>query len=243
MERYRKNLMRTLPVLAGYIVLGIGFGIISQDHGYGVSWVLLMSTVIYAGSMQFVAIDLISAGAGLITVALTTVMVNIRHLFYGLSMVDKYKDTKPYRPYIIFGLTDETYSLVCDDDTLSREDYFQITLLAHLYWVTGSVLGSLIGEIVPFDLTGVDFALTALFVSIVAEQWVANKDHAPALIGMISSFVCLFIFGGDDFLIPSMIAITVGSAVLRSARERKNKSVEYIRAQSDPCDSGDHGTA
>lgn len=224
MEKLKRNFMKTIPVLAGYIVLGIGFGIVLQNHGFGILWAFIMSAVIYAGSMQFVAVDLISAGAGLITVAFTAVMVNARHLFYGISMVDKYKDTKPYKPYIIFGLTDETYSLVCDDNTLTKEDYFQITLFDHIYWVTGSVLGSLIGEMVPFDFTGVDFALTALFVSIAADQWVSNKDHAPALIGIISSLVCLLIFGGDNFLIPSMIVITVGLAVLKIIRREKNRN-------------------
>lgn len=217
-QRFRRNFVRTIPVLAGYIVLGIGFGIVLQNHGFGIVWALLMSILIYAGSMQFVAIDLISAGAGLITVALTTIMVNARHLFYGVSMVDKYKDTKQYKPYIVFGLTDETYSLVCEDPTLTKEDYFQITLLDQIYWVTGSVLGSLIGELVPFDFAGVDFALTALFVSIVVDQWIVSKDHVPAWIGIISSLVCLFIFGGDNFLIPSMIVITIGLAVLKMIR-------------------------
>ncbi len=224
MKNLKKNFVKTIPVLAGYIVLGIGFGIVLQNHGFGILWALIMSTLIYAGSLQFVAIDLISAGAGLITVALTALMVNARHLFYGISMIDKYKNTKPYKPYIIFGLTDETYSLVCDDKTLTKEDYFQITLLNQIYWVTGSVLGSLIGELVPFDFTGVDFALTALFVSIVADQWVSNKDHAPALIGIISSVICLLIFGGDNFLIPSMVAITTGLAVLKIIRKEKSKN-------------------
>lgn len=180
---------------------------------------LLMSIFIYAGSMQFVAINLISAGAGLITTALTTVMVNARHLFYGISMIDKYKETKPYKTYLIFGLTDETYSLVCDDAALEKTDYFQITLLDQIYWVTGSVLGVLIGELVPFDFTGVDFALTALFVSIVADQWVSSKDHAPALIGIGVSLVCLILFGSSNFLIPSMIAITIGLAILKAVRK------------------------
>ncbi|MEE1243551.1 AzlC family ABC transporter permease [Frisingicoccus sp.] len=224
MNRIKRNFVRTLPVMAGYIVLAIGFGIVLQNHGYGVGWALLMSLLIYAGSMQFAAINLISSGAGLITVALTTLMVNARHLFYGISMVDKYKDTKPYKPYLIFGLTDETYSLVCDGPGLTKEDYFQITLFDQIYWVTGSVLGVVIGERVPFDFAGVDFALTALFVSIVADQWVTNKDHVPTLIGVISSVICLFIFGGNNFLIPSMVVITAGLTVLKIIRREEDKN-------------------
>ena len=221
MKTLGRNFVKTIPVLAGYLVLGIGFGIVLQNHGFGIVWALLMSILIYAGSMQFVAINLISAGAGWITIALTTIMVNARHLFYGISMIDKYKDTAPYKPYLIFGLTDETYSLVCDDGSLTKKDYFQITLLNQSYWVTGSVLGVLIGEMVSFDFTGVDFALTALFVSIVAEQWIANKDHAPALIGIGSSLVCLLIFGGGNFLIPSMFVITAGLAMLKVFRKKE----------------------
>lgn len=135
-------------------------------------------------------------------------------------MVDKYKDTKPYKPYIIFALTDETYSLVCSDDSLDKKDYFYISLFDHIYWITGSVLGALVGELVPFDFAGVDFALTALFVSIVTDQWIQNKDHMPAIIGILSSVVCLIIFGGANFLIPSMVVITVLLSLLDIIRKR-----------------------
>ena len=220
MKKLRSNFVRTFPVMAGYVALGIGLGIILNSHGYGVLWALLMSVLIYAGSMQFMAINLIAAGAGLITFALTTVVVNARHLFYGVSMIDKYKDTGRSKPYLIFALTDETYSLVCNDISLDKKDYLQISLLDHCYWVTGSVLGALIGELVPFDFAGVDFALTALFVSIVTEQWIANKDHWPALIGAAASVASLLIFGKQDFLIPSMVLITIGLAVLKLVRKR-----------------------
>lgn len=220
MNRIRKNFVKTIPVMAGYIVLGLGFGIVLQDHGYGVIYAFFMSLLIYAGSMQFMAINLISAGAGIITVMLTTLMVNARHLFYGISMIDKYKDAKPYKPYIIFALTDETYSLVCNDNTLDKKDYFLISLFDQVYWITGSILGALIGEMVPFDFAGVDFALTALFVSIVTDQWIQNKDHMPAIIGIGSSIVCLLIFGGSNFLIPSMVTITVLLSLLKLFRKR-----------------------
>lgn len=220
MNKIRKAFVKTIPVMAGYLVLGLGFGIVLQNHGYGVFYALMMSVLIYAGSMQFMAINLITAGAGMITVALTTLMVNARHLFYGISMVDKYKDTKPYKPYIIFALTDETYSLVCSDDSLDKKDFFYISLFDHIYWITGSVLGALVGELVPFDFAGVDFALTALFVSIVTDQWIQNKDHMPAIIGILSSVVCLIIFGGANFLIPSMVVITVLLSLLNIIRKR-----------------------
>lgn len=219
----KQNFVKTLPVMAGYLVLGIGFGIVLQSHGYSVVWAFLMSLFIYAGSMQFVAIELFSAGAGLLTIAITTLMVNARHLFYGISMIDKYKDTKPYKPYLIFALTDETYSLVCHDSALGKKDYFQITLFDHIYWVTGSVLGALIGEILPFEMEGVDFALTALFTCIVTEQWLGNKDHRPAIIGIAASVLCLLIFGRDSFLIPGMVVITFALLVMFNRRVRNGR--------------------
>lgn len=219
MNKIRKDFIKTIPVMAGYLVLGLGFGIVLQNHGYGVGYAFIMSLLIYAGSMQFMAINLISAGAGMITVALTTLMVNARHLFYGISMIDKYKETKPYKPYIIFALTDETYSLVCNDDSLDKKDYFYISIFDHIYWIIGSVLGALIGEMVPFDFAGVDFALTALFVSIVTDQWIQNKDHMPAIIGIVSTVGCLLIFRGNNFLIPSMITITVLLTFLKYVRK------------------------
>lgn len=219
MKAFKKNLVRTLPVLTGYLVLGAGFGIIMRSKGFGLWWSFAMSLLVYAGSMQYVAVDLLSAGAGLITTALTALMVNARHLFYGISMVDRYRDAGPAKPYLIFGLTDETYSQVCQDESLSRKDLFQITLLNHSYWVSGSVLGSLAGMLIPWDFKGVDFALTALFVCILTEQWLGTKDHAAALIGLAASAACLLIFGADGFLIPSMIAITLALTALKKLRK------------------------
>ena len=212
--------MQTLPIMAGYLVLGMGFGILLYDHGYSVLWAILMSITIYAGSMQYVAIDLISSGASILTTLLMTLMVNARHLFYGISMVDKYKDTKPYKPYLIYALTDETYSLVCDAHILEGMDinkyYFLVSLFDQCYWVIGSVLGSLIGSAFSFDTTGVDFSMTALFVVIFVEQWESADNHIPASIGILVSVICLIVFGVDSFLIPTMIIITIVLFLLKN---------------------------
>lgn len=212
--------MQTLPIMAGYLVLGMGFGILLYDHGYSVLWAILMSITIYAGSMQYVAIDLISSGASILTTLLMTLMVNARHLFYGISMVDKYKDTKPYKPYLIYALTDETYSLVCDAHIPERMDinkyYFLVSLFDQCYWVIGSVLGSLIGSAFSFDTTGVDFSMTALFVVIFVEQWESADNHIPASIGILVSVICLIVFGADSFLIPTMIIITIVLFLLKN---------------------------
>ncbi len=221
MERLKRNFLRTVPVLTGYMVLGMGFGIVLHSKGYGLLWSLAMSMLIYGGSMQYAAIDLLSAGASVISFVLTTLMVQARHLFYGISMLERYRDAGAAKSYLIFGLTDETYSIVSSDPSLTDRDLLQITLMDQIYWVAGSVLGSVIGTVVPWDFAGVDFALTALFVSILAEQWLSSNDHVPALIGLGCSAACLLIFGPDSFLIPAMLTITAALTLLRSVRKEK----------------------
>ncbi|MGN1345637.1 MAG: AzlC family ABC transporter permease [Eubacteriales bacterium] len=213
----------SLPVMAGYIVLGMGFGILFRSRGYGWGWALLMSLCVYAGSMQYVAIDLISGGASFLTTALMTVMVNVRHLFYGVSMLEAYKDTGAARPYLIFALTDETFSLVCSPelpDGVSRKHYFLfVSLFNQCYWVAGSVAGSLLGSALTFDSRGIDFAMTALFTVIFVEQWEKTKNHLAALCGLGISIACLLLFGPDSFLIPSMIGITAALVLLKKWTE------------------------
>lgn len=146
---------QSIPIMAGYIVLGMGFGVLLEAKGYGVLWAIAMSVFIYAGSMQYVAIDLITGGASVIAAALMTLMVNARHLFYGISMLDKYKDTGKYKPYLILALTDETYSLVCSEEIPDGVDrnkyYFLVSLFDQIYWVLGSVAGSVLGSVLNFN--------------------------------------------------------------------------------------------
>lgn len=201
--------LHTIPVMTGYLFLGFGFGIILQQNGYGVLWALAMSLFIYAGSMQYVGVSLLTGGVSLVTAAVTTLMVNARHLFYGISMVDAYKGTGKRKPYLIFALTDETFSLVSQGapEKTDRNCYFfLVSLFNQCYWVVGSMLGSLAGKL-PVDFTGIDFALTALFITIFVEQWLTTKNHFPALVGVISAALCLILFGADSFLIPTMILI------------------------------------
>lgn len=226
----KSALLSTLPVMAGYVVLGFGFGIISEKNGYGVWWALAMSVFIFAGSMQYVTVSLLTSGASLISAALTTLMVNARHLFYGISMIEKYRGAGKKKPYLIFGLTEETYSLVCNGDCPEGEDYHTycllMTFLDQLYWVVGSVLGALVGSAIEFNSAGIDFAMTALFVTVFVEQWLSTKNHLPALIGLAASVICLVIFGSDSFLIPSMIAITVFLALGRKKIEEAEGGAE-----------------
>lgn len=201
----------TVPVMAGYVFLGFGFGILMHQSGFGVLWAGAMSLFIYAGSMQYMAVSLLTSGASLLTAGLTAFLVNARHLFYGISMIDAYKNTGRKKPYLIFGLTDETYSLVSQvriPDGLSRTGYcFWVTLFDHIYWVSGTLLGSLAGKVLPINFEGVEFALTALFVTIFVEQWLSTKKHGPAILGVAATVSSLVIFGKDVFLIPSMVII------------------------------------
>lgn len=213
MHTVRESMKSSLPVMAGYLVLGAGFGMMMKAAGYGAGWAFAMSLLVYAGSMQYAAVGLLSGGASLVSVALTTLMVNARHLFYGISMLEPYRKAGAAKPYLIFALTDETYSLVCTGKRSIRECLL-ISLFDQLYWVAGSTAGALLGSVVPFSTEGVDFALTALFLTVFTQQWLDNKRHFPALCGVGVSVLCLAVFGPDRFLIPAMAGIT---ALLLSA--------------------------
>ena len=199
--------------MVGYIVLGIGFGILLKKAGYGLFWSFLMSLTIYAGSMQYVAVSLLTAGASLLSVALTTLMVNARHLFYGISMIDKYEGAGKKKPYLIFSLTDETYSILCNEEPLDKQNWHTYSLFVSLfnqsYWILGCAIGSVLGTVVTFDTAGIEFSMTALFVTVFVEQWLTTKNHLPAVIGLACSIVCLILFGASSFLIPTMISITI----------------------------------
>lgn len=228
LKTFKYAFVRSLPIMAGYIVLGLGFGVLLQSKGYGAGWALAMGGLIYAGSMQYVAIDLLAGGASLISAALMTLMVNARHLFYGISMLERYKDTGAAKPYLVFALTDETYSVVCSGDVPDGVDrkkyYFWVSLLDQFYWVVGCVAGALLGSVLPFDTTGIDFSMTALFLVVMVEQWRSTCDHTPALVGLGVSLVCLLIFGSSNFLIPSMIGITAALTLLRGTMEKRKEA-------------------
>jgi 4-azaleucine resistance transporter AzlC len=219
----KEAFVKTLPVMAGYVVLGIGFGILLRGAGFGVWYALAMSVFIYAGSMQYVGVGLLAGGASVLSTMLTTVMVNARHLFYSISMIESYKDAGKYKPYMIFALTDETYSLLCDGkvpDGVNANRYrFLVSLFNHCYWVTGCVLGSLLGAVLPFSTAGIEFSMTALFIASFTEQWLNTRDHVPALTGLLSTLLCLVLFGPDRFLIPAMLLMTLALTLTGKRRE------------------------
>ena len=219
----------SIPVMTGYLVLGIGFGVLLENAGFHWIWALLMSLIIYAGSMQYVTVQLLSSGATLLTAAIMTVMVNVRHLFYSITMVEKYRGVGASKPYLIFSLTDETYSLVCSPELpleVSRKKYYlYLSALNHFYWVFGSVFGAVVGKAIPFDSTGIEFAMTALFTVIFISQWEQTKNHLSAFCGVWASVLCLYCFDTSDFLIPSLLLILLLVFAFRPYMEKNPLTV------------------
>lgn len=203
----------TVPVLTGYLFLGMGFGILLTESGYGVLWALAMSIFVFAGSGQYLAVSLLANSSGLLSAAIATLLVNARHLFYGISLLEKYKGTGKKKPYLIFALTDETYSLVTQNEPpegMSRHSYcFTVSVLDHIYWITGCTLGALVGQFIPINYEGIEFVLTALFVTMFVDRWLTNKDHFSAIVGACATLVSLLLFGSEFFLIPAMVLIAL----------------------------------
>lgn len=214
---YRKALRTafpyTIPVLTGYLFIGTAFGVMFQEKGYHFLWAALMSIVVYAGSGQYLAVNFFAPGVGFLDVIFMTFMVNVRHIFYGLSLLERFSRIGKERLYMIFSLTDETYSLLCTakipEDVEEDKFLFAIALLDHSYWIAGSVIGALAGAMIPFNAEGIEFAMTALFIVIFTEQWLAGGKRIPAVIGIVSTAVLRVIFGEDNFVLPSMICIMI----------------------------------
>jgi 4-azaleucine resistance transporter AzlC len=219
-KAFRAAFPLTLPVMAGYLVLGFGFGLLLESKGYGISWALIMSVSIYAGAMQYMAVDLLAGGASLISCALMTLLINARHLFYGLSLLDKYKGMGWKKPALIFQLTDETYSLVCVTEPPPGVDkgwfYLTISSLNHLYWIVGGMAGAAAGSLFGLNTAGVSFSMTALFVVIFTDQWLKNRNKLPAAVGVGVTLVCLLVFGPDRFIIPAMAGIALALVALKN---------------------------
>ena len=205
--------IKSLPVFAGYLFLGFGFGILLQKGGYGLVWAIAMCVTIFGGSMQYVAVTLLTSHASLLTVAITTLLVNARYIFYGISMIEHYKGSGLMKPYLMFSITDETYSILCTGECPEGVDFhkysFCLSLFNHLYWILGGALGVIAGTVIKINFAGVEFAMTALFITVFLEQWKTSKNHFSSIVGILASVLCLLVFGGDNFLIPSMILIMI----------------------------------
>lgn len=217
-----KAFKHTIPVMCGYLFLGTAFGATLAQAGFGPVWALMMSGLVYAGSLQFVMVPLMASGAALATVALTALMVNARHLFYGVSYIERFRRMGLLRPYMVFSLTDETYSVFCG---LRGEEsdavMLRVALYDHLYWITGSVIGAALAQQLPFDLTGIDFSMTALFIVICLERALSRADRMPVALGGGCALLFLLLLGPDQFLAPALAATALLLAVLDGAKARK----------------------
>jgi len=221
---FRTAFPYTVPIFAGFVFLGIAYGIFMNSLGFGAIYPILMSLLIFAGSMEFVAGNLLLMAFNPINALLLTLMVNARHLFYGISMLDKYKGIGKKKFYMIFGLCDESFAI---NSTISIPNHvdkgwvmFFVTLLNHSYWVLGATLGGIFGSFIKFNTEGLDFVMTALFVVIFIENWMKEKKHQSALVGLGLSAVSLIIIGGNNFIIPAMLAILGVLTVLRKPLEK-----------------------
>ncbi|MCI9593593.1 MAG: azaleucine resistance protein AzlC [Lachnospiraceae bacterium] len=210
-KAFRCALPHTLPIFAGFWFLGLTYGIYMNVSGFSFWYPCLMSLTIFAGSMEFVTVALLLGAFNPLQTLALTLMINARHLFYGISMLDKYKGSGWKKPYLIFGMCDESFSINYTADIPADIDrgwfMFFVTLLNHLYWFSGATLGGIFGSLIHFDTKGLDFVMTAMFVVIFMEQWMKEKQHKSALIGLGVSLACLILFGADNFIIPAMSAI------------------------------------
>lgn len=215
----------TLPIFAGFWFLGMTYGIYMNVSGFSFLYPMFMSLLIFAGSVEFVAVSMLLGAFDPLQAFLMTVMINARHLFYGISMLDRYKGVGWKKFYLIYGMCDESFSINYTAKIPENVDkgwfMFFVTFLNHMYWFTGAALGGIFGSLIRFNTEGLDFVMTAMFVVIFMEQWMKDKDHTSALMGIVLSLVCVIAFGSDHFMIPAMISIVAVLTVLRKPLERK----------------------
>ncbi|MBR7101277.1 MAG: AzlC family ABC transporter permease [Clostridia bacterium] len=208
---FKSAFPHTLPILAGFLFLGMSYGFYMRTQGFSALFPIIMSVVIFGGSLEFVTVSMLLSPFAPVTTFFMALVIQARHLFYGVSMLDKYKGAKKLKPYLIFGMCDESFSINCSVKIPEGADknkfYFCVTALNHFYWVAGAALGALIGGLVSFNTEGIEFVMTAMFVVIFLENWLKEKRHVSSLIGVLSSVLCLVIFGKDHFLIPAMVVI------------------------------------
>ena len=225
-KAFKAALPYTLPICAGFLFLGMSYGFLMRSKGFSFFYPLLMSLFIFAGSMEFVTVNLLLSAFQPLHAFFLALMVNARHLFYGISMLEKYKNTGWKKPYLIFGMCDESFTINCAVTPLEDVDrgwfLFFVTLLNQAYWVSGATLGALLGYIIRFDTKGIEFVMTALFVVMFLSQWEENKDHRSALTGLGCSVLCLVIFGSGQFILPAMILIIL-CFTLNRKKESKEK--------------------
>lgn len=219
----------TIPIFAGFCFLGLTYGIYMNVSGFSFLYPMLMSMTIFAGSIEFITVNMLLGAFNPIQALAMTLMINARHLFYGISMLDKYKGAGRKKLYLIFGMCDESFSINYTANIPKDVDkswfMFFVTLLNHLYWFLGATLGGICGSLINFNTEGLDFVMTAMFVVIFIEQWLKDKKHINSLLGLLISLLCLIAFGADNFIIPSMIGIVAMLTFIRNPLEKDGESI------------------
>jgi branched-chain amino acid transport protein azlC len=214
----------TIPILAGFLFLGIAYGIYMNQSGFKFYYPMFMSFIIFAGSVEFATVSWLLGSFDPVNIFFLTLMINARHLFYGLSMLEKYNIPGWKKLYLIYGMCDESFSINATVDVPKDIDrgcfMFFVTMLNQIYWVAGATIGGIFGSFIPFDTKGIEFVMTALFVVIFLENWLKEKDHSASVIGLFISFICLIIFKGTNFIIPSMIIILSVLTLIRGRLEK-----------------------
>lgn len=207
-ELFRYSFVKSIPILCSYLFVSMAYGIMMEEAGFPWYDSLLVSLTVYTGAFQFVLTSLLSAGASLITIALTACFMNSRQTFYSLTFVEDFNKTGWRKPYMIHTMTDETYAVNCALELSGRERYaamFLVALFSRCYWITGAVIGGALGQLIPFSMKGIDFCMTALFVTIFVDQWEKTHRHFPAVTGLLVGIACLMIFGESRFILPALL--------------------------------------
>lgn len=227
---------QAMPVFFPYLFIGIAFGVLMDEAGYSAGWSFLSGVFIYAGSMQIVMVSLLTAGASLGTIALMTFFVNARHIFYGIAFIEKFKKMGRKYPYMIVTLTDEVYSIFCSidypDEVDVRKTDFYITLILHLVWIFSCVVGALFGQLIPYDLAGIEFSATAFFITVCMNQWQSMDSHLPAITGLISALIFYFILGSSQFILPALAVSVLVLIVMKSRLQSKQKKNSVLELEA-----------
>ncbi|MGN0136798.1 AzlC family ABC transporter permease [Anaerotignum sp.] len=228
----RYAIKQSFPIFISFIPVGLAYGVLMQNAGYNFIWAGACSLFVMAGSLQYLMVSFFAGGVSLATVAIMALLLNSRHIFYGLSFIEKFRSFGLWKYFLIYSLTDENYSLHCShdfgDDINEKWAYVLTALMPILYWIILSIFGALIGTMIPFDTTGIDFALTALFIVILIEQMSGADNHLPALLAFVSGVVCLILFGPSNFILPSLVITVALLTILRSRIEPQSTGTEEI---------------
>jgi 4-azaleucine resistance transporter AzlC len=224
-EAAKRAFIKSIPIMCSYLFVSMAYGIMMEEAGFRWYYALLVSMTVYTGAFQFVLISFLSSGASIITIALTALLMNSRQTFYSLTFVEEFRGMGKKLPYMIHTMTDETYAVNCSiqQEDMNRKDImFWVAFFSRCYWMTGAIIGGVIGQLIPFELEGIDFCMTALFVIIFIDQWEKNKNHLPAILGLAVAIICLMIFGKRNFILAALVAVS-GILLFLHQKEEKQK--------------------